>query len=175
MAKKNKLELVLSSNIIFPNGLKSEVVNLNSFGFTSATSAFDSSGYTICNELAKSCGNLSYFPQTNTFVFTDASFCQMVDNDMFVNNVSKALGISSRNRSSRLCRQNGYFCSNGGFCLNGRTYTNNGKGRRRKWIKRCQSSAVTNYCSSYTDQKIIGLSLSTPSRNLPIINNFNNL
>lgn len=71
--------------------LSGEILDLNNFGFGFP---FDYSDYTICNELVKSCGDLSYLPNTKTFVFTNASFCHLVENDMFVNNVSKALGIS---------------------------------------------------------------------------------
>lgn len=83
----------LISGIVVSGNLKPEPVNLETF-MSNSGPQFDTSGYTICTEFINSCHDLSYLPKTKTFVLTTDSFCKLVEeNELFVENVSKALGI----------------------------------------------------------------------------------
>lgn len=93
MDKNNKLDIKLMSNVIVTTKLAPELFDLNQFKFNSG-SEFDLSGYTICNELVQNCQDISYFPNTKSFVLTNDSFCKLVENEMFLDNISKGLNIS---------------------------------------------------------------------------------
>lgn len=81
------------SSVFISTNLKSELVDVSEFLFNSG-SQFTQSNYTICSELIKNCADLSYFPNTRTFVITNDSFCNLVNqNEFFINNVSKSLNI----------------------------------------------------------------------------------
>lgn len=91
--KVDKNFFTLSSGIVFRGNFNPEPIDLRKFAFNSG-SQFDTSSYTICNEFVKSCQDLSYLPNTKTFILTNDSFCQLVEqNHVFIDNVSNALSI----------------------------------------------------------------------------------
>jgi len=65
-------------------------------------SHFSSTGYTICHQLSKRCHDLGYLPLSKTFVMTDNSFCQLVENtEGFISDVASSLDVSN-NQVSRI-------------------------------------------------------------------------
>jgi hypothetical protein len=58
-------------------------------------SRFTPRNITICNELTKRCEDLSYLPETRTFVLSDKSFCKLAEkSNEFLEDVSIALDVN---------------------------------------------------------------------------------
>ena len=90
--KVNKNRFTALAGIVLENPLKSESIDLKKFLYDSATQ-FDTSSFTICNELKSSCQDLTYFHNSQTFVLTDDSYSKLIEETRFYDNVSKALNI----------------------------------------------------------------------------------
>jgi hypothetical protein len=89
--KKNSFALV--SGAAFSGELSPEPINLDTFLCTSI-SPFDPAGYTICTELLKTCPDISFISNTKTFILTNNSFCQLVEqNQLFIENVRNVLNL----------------------------------------------------------------------------------
>ena len=70
-------------------------IELQQFQFN-PDSQFSSTGYTICNELTKHCHDIGYLPFSKTFVMTDNSFCQLIeDTEEFISDVALSLDVSN--------------------------------------------------------------------------------
>jgi hypothetical protein len=100
----DKNSFTLFSGVVFSSNLNPEPIDLGKFTFNSGPQ-FDRSGYTICNEFIKSCQDLSYLPNTKTFVLTNDAFCQLVEqNQLFIDNVSNALSIDKNQAISEIAQ-----------------------------------------------------------------------
>ena len=52
------------------------------------------SGYTICQTLKDHCGDVSYLPGVNSIVFTDKSWCRLIDNKSLIqSDLAQALNV----------------------------------------------------------------------------------
>ena len=74
---------------------KLDPIELHRFQFH-PDSHFGSTGDIICHELTKRCHDVGYLPFSKTFVMTDNSFCQLLeDTEEFISDVALSLDVSN--------------------------------------------------------------------------------
>jgi len=89
----DKNNFLLLSGIVVSSKL--DPIELQQFQFH-PDSHFSSTGYTICHELTKRCHDVGYLPFSKTFVMTDNSFCQLLeDTEEFISDVALSLDVSN--------------------------------------------------------------------------------
>jgi len=88
----NKPNFVLLSGIVVSSKL--DPIELQQFQFN-PDSDFSSTGYTICHQLSKRCHEIGYLPSSKTFVMTDNSFCQLVEEtEELISDIALSLKVS---------------------------------------------------------------------------------
>jgi hypothetical protein len=100
LKRKPNYETGDKNNFFLLSGIviSSEVdpIELQQFQFN-PESHFSSTGYTICNELTKRCHDVGYLPLSKTFVMTDNSFCQLIqDTEEFIYDVALSLDVTNK-------------------------------------------------------------------------------